>query len=90
MQQQLPRIESEDLVADLIHDLRQPLDTIESSAYYLRILLAERGGAVEEQLRIIGQQVELASRMLTAVASSHRAGAAESLDFTKSQTAVVT
>ena len=48
MQQQLPRIESEDLVADLIHDLRQPLDTIESSAYYLRILLAERGGAVED------------------------------------------
>ncbi len=84
-------MESENLIADLIHDLRQPLDTIENSAYYLRILLAERGGSVDEQLRIIGQQVELASRMLAAAASQiHRAGATESLEFTKSQTAVVT
>lgn len=87
--------EFEDLFASLIHDLRQPLNTIENSASYLKLLLAERGGAVDAQLRLIERQVDVAAHMLAeASARMHLgaqcAGAGESLDLTKSRTAVVT
>jgi signal transduction histidine kinase len=87
--------EFEELFASLIHDLRQPLNTIENSASYLKLLLGENGGAVDAQLRLIERQVDVASRMLTEASARMRpltqcAGAGESLDLTKSQTAVVT
>jgi len=87
--------EFDELLASLIHDLRQPLNTIENSASYLRLLLGERGNAVEDQLRLIERQVDAAAHMLVEASARMRprpqcAGAVESLDLTKSQTAVVT
>jgi signal transduction histidine kinase len=89
--------EFEELFACLIHDLRQPLNTIENSASYLKLLLGDGGGAVEEQLRLIERQVDVAAHMLAEASARMRSGtqragvgAEESLDLTKSQTAVVT
>ena len=87
--------EFEELFASLIHDLRQPLNTIENSASYLKLLLGERDGAVDAQLRLIERQVDIAAHMLAEASARMRpraqcAGAGESLDLTKSQTAVVT
>ncbi|HUI79159.1 MAG TPA: hypothetical protein VLY24_14640 [Bryobacteraceae bacterium] len=87
--------ESDDLFASLIHDLRQPLNTIQDSTSYLKLLLGDRSGLVEEQLRLIQRQVDLAAHMLTEASAqmrprAQRAGAGEILDLTKSQTAVVT
>lgn len=87
--------EFEELFASLIHDIRQPLNTIENSASYLKLLLGESGGAVDEQLRLIERQVDVAAHMLAEASArmrphTQRAGAGDSLDLTKSQTAVVT
>lgn len=93
---QLVLTESEELLANLVHDLRQPLGTIDYSACYLRLLLTEAGTAVQEQLSLIAQQVDRAARLLEEVASRvprspvQRTDAADSLDLTKSQTAAVT
>jgi hypothetical protein len=90
-----PVTEFEEMIGSLIHDLRQPLNTIENSASYLKLLLGDRGPAVDDQLRLIERQVDVAAHMLAEAAArmrsgAQRAGAAESLDLTKSQTAVVT
>ena len=93
---QIALTESEELLADLVHDLRQPLDVIEGSASYLGLLLGGAGTSVHEQLRIIGNQVSLAAQILADAAARlaptgiQCAGAAENLDLTKSQTAAVT
>ena len=87
--------EFEELFTSLIHDIRQPLNTIENSASYLKLLLGESGGAVDEQLRLIERQVDVAAHMLAEASArmrpqAQRAVAGDSLDLTKSQTAVVT
>lgn len=88
--------DTEESLAHLVHDLRQPLGTIDYSACYLELLLSEAGAAVQEQLLLIQKQVEQASRLLEIVANrlSHprveREAAEESLDFTNSETAAVT
>ncbi len=87
--------EFEELFASLIHDLRQPLNTIENSTSYMKLLLGNRDRALEDQLRLIERQVDVASRMLAEASAQMRpraqcAAAGESLDLTKSQTAVVT
>ena len=56
--------ESEEMLASLVHDLRQPLGNLEYSACYLELLLGQTQGAVQEQLRLIREQVDLASRLL--------------------------
>jgi signal transduction histidine kinase len=56
--------DSEELVASLAHDLRQPLGTIETSAYCLNLLLGQEHNAAREQLRIIERQVSRAVRIL--------------------------
>jgi signal transduction histidine kinase len=86
---------SQESVADLIHDLRQPLSTIEYSACYLQMLLAEAGAAVQEQLRLIQRQLDHAAMLLDAASTAsrpddQRTAAGESFDLTKSETAVVT
>lgn len=88
--------DSHESLAELIHDLRQPLGTIENSAFYLRMLLNATDGPVLEQLRLIEEQVDRAARLLADAAAriprsaAQCAAAGESLDLTKSQTAVVT
>lgn len=86
---------SQNCLPDLIHDLRQPLNTIEYSACYLQMLLAEAGTAVQEQLRLIQRQLDHAARLLEAASAEplsmgQRAAADDSRDLTKSETAVVT
>ena len=93
---QLVLTESEEVLANLVHDLRQPLGTIDYSACCLQLLLAEAGTAVQQQLCLIRQQVERAARLLEEVAArvtrtaAQRDGSTESLDLTNSETAAVT
>ena len=49
--------DSEQIVARLAHDLRQPLGTIETSVFCINLLLGQERAAVQEQLRIIERQV---------------------------------
>ncbi|SPE30392.1 hypothetical protein SBA3_1650041 [Candidatus Sulfopaludibacter sp. SbA3] len=88
-------IETELLLKNLVHDLRQPLSTIETSTYYLNLLLGEGHQRAHEQLRIIEHQVDRAATLLSqAVAELHRlyeecpTGARRSR--TKEETAAVT
>jgi signal transduction histidine kinase len=53
-----------DELGSLIHDLRQPLNTIQDRTCYLKMLLGNRSALVEEQLRLIERQVDAAAHML--------------------------
>jgi signal transduction histidine kinase len=89
------RYPAEDLLMNVVHDLRQPLGAIETSAYVLKLLLDDGNSHVLKHLGSIEHQVELAALALTdAVAELRRLRAqrteAESLDFTNPETAAVT
>lgn len=94
---------AEKLLKNVVHDLRQPLGTIETSAYLLNRMLRGAEGQAYQHLCTIERQVDLAARILNeAVAELGRlrsrpgtqpaAHPSEdaSLDFTKSETAAVT
>jgi signal transduction histidine kinase len=88
-------IETELLLKNLVHDLRQPLSTIETSVYYLNLLLSDGQPRAQEQLRAIEHQVDMAASMLTqAVAEFYRiqeeSPAGKQRALTKAATAVVT
>jgi len=88
-------LEPEELLAALVHDLRQPLSTIENSTFYLDLLLKHPHGPVHDQLHLIEQQVAVAGRMLAEAVSELRRlrdqrAAADSLILTNSATASVT
>ena len=90
------RTESEEALVALVHDLRQPLGTLEYGVLYLQILLGDAEEPVQEQLRLMQQQIELAAQLANHAAERvkrpviQRMAAGESLDFTKSETAAVT
>jgi len=90
------RTDTQDLMAELVHELRQPLGTLEYSACCLQILLSESHAGVQQQLRVMQQQIDLATRLLSEAAARlphpgfQRVGTAESLDLTKPETAAVT
>ncbi|HWC96404.1 MAG TPA: hypothetical protein VG456_06640 [Candidatus Sulfopaludibacter sp.] len=66
-------IETELLLKNLVHDLRQPLSTIETSTYYLNLILGEGHSRTHDQLRTIEHQVDIAANMLSqAVAELRR------------------
>jgi len=81
---------SEAALANLIHDLRQPLGNIGSSVWCLTTLQAAVDPRIREQIGIIERQVEEAERLLTAAAAElsrarvQRAEAAASLTVTNS------
>ena len=90
---------AEKLLQDVVHELRQPLGAIETSAYLLNKILRGTDGQACEYLCTIERQVDYASRLLSqAVAELNclracdaaQAIADESLVLTKSVTAVVT
>lgn len=88
-------IETEVLLKNLVHDLRQPLSTIETSTYYLNLLLGEGHERAHEQLRAIEHQVERAATLLSQVVGELRRLQAEShtgqiRSLTNEETAVVT
>ena len=58
--------DSEQLLKNLVHDLRQPLGTIETSIY---LLLRTADPQTREQIRNIEHQVELASALLSRAAA---------------------
>ena len=92
----LVRTDSEQMLAELVHNLRQPLSTLQYSACYLQMLLSNTHEAVRQQLRVIEQQLDLANRLVNEAATKMAGSCAqpvatgESLDLTKSQTAAVT
>ena len=82
------------LIRNLVHDLRQPLSTVESCVYYLS-MVAPNDGRMRQHLDLIQAQVEEASRILNqAVEQSHpqreTRAAGESFDFTKATTSALT
>jgi signal transduction histidine kinase len=88
---------SEQLLANLIHDLRQPLGNIETSAYLLNLVTPPEQNVSHAQLLAIEQQVDQAARLLSeASAALVRLHAhdvettGESFDLTKAVTAGVT
>ena len=61
----------EQLLKNLVHDLRQPLGNIETSVYYLDLIAGDPH--VREQIGAIAHQVERAAALLSeAVAELHR------------------
>lgn len=87
--------EAEDILMGCVHDMRQPLGTIETSVFVLSLLLSDLAGQVPEHLRTIERQVAVAAQTLNeAVAELRRLQAqrteVESFAFTKSETAAVT
>jgi hypothetical protein len=62
----------EKLLINVVHDLRQPLSTIENSAFLLRLLLTDAAPQVVEQIRVIERQTALAARALTETVAEFR------------------
>ena len=60
---------SNQLLQALVHDLRQPLSTIENSAYYLNLLTGVENAQVQEQILCIQAQVERAAHLLSQLAA---------------------
>ncbi|MBZ5581963.1 MAG: hypothetical protein LAQ30_07100 [Acidobacteriia bacterium] len=90
------RCYSEEDLAALVHDLRQPLSTIGLSASYLEMVLEDATEHAKEQVRSIQHQVDRLSAMLDQTAAQlRRAGlqrareSVESRDSTKPQSAAV-
>jgi len=86
---------TETLLQNVVHDLRQPLGNIETSAYLLNRIFRNTHGPEYQHLSTIERQIDVATRILDAAAAelrrlhAQRAGE-ESLDFTKPETAAVT
>jgi signal transduction histidine kinase len=98
-------IPSEDIFRRLVHDLRQPLSNIETSIFYLDLVLDRRADRAREQLRIMERQIAQATDLVGRAADELRrhsaqrgveegvaplAAAVESFVLTKSATAGVT
>jgi signal transduction histidine kinase len=91
---------SEEILHSLVHDLRQPLGNLETSLFYLDLVLNHPSARVQEQMHIMERQVaqavqrlNQASEELRALRGQRPAGggvAPESLPLTKSATAAVT
>jgi signal transduction histidine kinase len=89
----IPRYE--ELLGNLIHDLRQPLGNIETSAYLLNLVTPPDQSRAHIQLLAIARQVDQAACLLSeasAALARRRAQEAggESFDLTKAATAAVT
>jgi len=63
----------EDLLNGLVHDLRQPLGNIETSIFYLDLVLDHPSGRVREQLCAMERQVAQAAGLLHRAAEELRA-----------------
>jgi signal transduction histidine kinase len=61
--------QAETLLCNVVHDLRQPLGTIEISAYLLNQILRDAPEPVREYLSVIERQVDAAARTLDEAAS---------------------
>jgi signal transduction histidine kinase len=87
------KAESEELLINLVHDLRQPLANLEASAYVLRKWLPDLPAPAVEHIRTIERQVAQAVLLLNDATSDLRrlrSQSAEGLELTKSASAAVT
>lgn len=81
---------SEAALANLIHDLRQPLGNIETSMWCLSSLTGSADPKVREQVALIERQVEAVELLLASAAAElnrarvQRAEAAVNLGMTRS------
>ena len=95
----------EEILHGLVHDLRQPLGTIETSIFCLDLMLDKPSERVRDQLRAMEHQVAEAAELLERAAEElrflraqcpaeegapSRSGIAESFARTNSATAAVT
>lgn len=55
----------EQLLKNLVHDLRQPLSNIETSVYFLSLHLRAADPQTREQIRTLEHQVERAAAILS-------------------------
>lgn len=81
--------------ATVVHDVRQPLSTIENSAYCLSLMLRDAPEPVREQIRMILRQVDRADGCLREATGGFRRlqtarDGSENFEFTNSATALVT
>jgi hypothetical protein len=94
-------ISSEEMLHSLVHDLRQPLSNLETSLFYLDLVLENPSVRVYEQMRVMERQVAQAAQLLDRASEELRAlrgqrtadegaGTLESLSLTKPATAAVT
>jgi hypothetical protein len=84
---------SDQIVANLLHDLRQPICNIGLGLFYLNILLGEPGGKLQEQLGALEKQTHRASQLIDQAAAEldrRQAQPAASLSPTKPATSSVT
>jgi hypothetical protein len=88
-------LNAEILLKNVLHDLRQPLGVLEVTAFLINLKLNDGRPLDREQLLSLERQVGRASRILDRAAEElqrlhcQEAGA-NSLDFTKSETSVLT
>lgn len=81
---------SETTLANLIHDLRQPLGNIENSTWCMSSLTSVADPRLREQIALIERQVQAAENLLNVAAAElsrtrvQRAEAAASLEITNS------
>ena len=92
---------SDEILNSLVHDLRQPLGNLETSLFYLDLVLTHPSSRVQEQMRMMERQVANAALLLHRACEELRVlrnqrtadggvVAPESLPLTKSATAAVT
>jgi hypothetical protein len=70
---------SEQIVHDLIHDLRQPLGNLETSVFYLGLVLDHPSGRVGEQMLAMERQIAQATQLLRRATEELRALGAQRL-----------
>jgi signal transduction histidine kinase len=88
----------EEILNSLVHDLRQPLGNIETSIFYLDLVLARPSVRAREQLRTMEHQVARVTQLLQRAAEDLRsmrtqdsaASTEASFNLTKSASAGVT
>jgi hypothetical protein len=89
---------SDEILHSLIHDLRQPLGNLETSLFYLDLVLSHPSSRVREQMQAMERQVTRAVELLHRASQELHAlrvqpgsaAAPENLPLTKSATAAVT
>jgi len=88
---------SDEILHSLVHDLRQPLGNLETSLFYLEMVLNHPSDRVREQMRIMARQVAQAAQLLERASQELHvdhghleATGSDSLPLTKSATAGVT
>ena len=90
------RLDPEEFLINLVHELRQPLSAMEMSLCCLELSLDHPSGQTGDYLRLMARQVSRTDAILDQAIAELRHALAQcaatepSLDFTNSETAVVT